>query len=115
MQVKWDFQLEKDYEENLQSSIQSILAKEKRDLGIFLSYYFKREGAVAENVMLKGNPNFLTKSTGNLILEFDLVHFNACLAIHEEKKDQLKIDFKINQGVLELSGPNWPERDGEEL
>jgi hypothetical protein len=110
MQEKWTFKFD---EEN----IENLLSKEARDLGIFLSYYFKKEGAVAEKVSLKGQVEFQTKVSGNLVLEFDLVHFNACLAIHEQKRDQIKVNFLIDEINRELTliGPFWPERDGDEI
>jgi hypothetical protein len=110
MQEKWTFKFD---EEN----IENLLSKEARDLGIFLSYYFKKEGAVAEKVSLKGQVEFQTKVSGNLVLEFDLVHFNACLAIHEQKRDQIKVNFLIDEINREMTliGPFWPERDGDEI
>ena len=110
MQEKWTFKFE---EENLEG----LLNKEEKDLGIFLSYYFKSEGAVAEKVRLRGKAEYLTDFSGNLILEFDLVHFNACLAIHEQKREKMKVDFIIEKGInqLTLIGPYWPERGIDEI
>ncbi|MEN2282081.1 hypothetical protein AAGF08_08075 [Algoriphagus sp. SE2] len=110
MQEKWTFKFE---EENLEE----VLKNEEKDLGIFLSYYFKREGAIAEKVSLKGQTNYETDFSGSLILEFDLIHFNACLAIHEQKREEMKVDFMIDKRKkqLILIGPNWPERGVDEI
>jgi len=110
MQEKWSFKFE---EEN----IEEFLKKEERDLGIFLSYYFKQEGAIVEKVILKDQVEFLTNVSGNLVLEFDLVHFNACLAINEQKREQIKVDFVIDKKAnqLTLIGPYWPERGVDEI
>ncbi|WP_296705790.1 hypothetical protein [Algoriphagus sp.] len=110
MQEKWIFKFK---EENLEE----LLNKEEKDLGIFLSYYFKREGAVAEKVRLKRQAEYLTDFSGNLILEFDLVHFNACLAIHSQKREEMKVEFIIDktQNQLTLIGPYWPERGNDEI
>ena len=110
MQEKWTFKFE-------EGNLEDLLKKEEKDLGIFLSYYFKREGAIAEKVKLKDQAEFLTDVSGNLILEFDLVHFNACLAINEQKREQIKVDFLIDKRTnqLTLIGPYWPERGVDEI
>lgn len=110
MQEKWTFKFENE-------KIEDLLKKEEKDLGIFLSYYFKREGAIAEKVKLKDPVEFLTDVSGNLVLEFDLVHFNACLAIHEQKREQIKVDFLIDKRNIQLTliGPYWPERGIDEI
>lgn len=93
------------------------LEKEQKELGIFLSYYFKKEGALTEKVRLKGEPEFTDALSGKLVLDFDLVHFNACLAIHEQKRDELNLTFEIDQTneKLKLVGPYWPERGMDEI
>lgn len=110
MQEKWTFK----YEEG---NLAELLNKEEKDLGIFLSYYFKREGAIAEKVSLKGNAEYLTDFSGSLILEFDLVHFNACLDIDEQQREEMKVDFFIDKrnNQLILTGPSWPERGVDEI
>lgn len=110
MQEKWTFKFE-------EGNLEDLLKKEEKDLGIFLSYYFKREGAIAEKVKLKDQAEFLTDVSGNLILEFDLVHFNACLAINEQKREQIKVDFLIDKITKQLTliGPYWPERGVDEI
>ncbi len=110
MQEKWTFKFD-------EGNIEDLLKKEEKELGILLSYYFKREGAIAEKVSLKGQADYQTKVSGNLVLEFDLVHFNACLDIHEQKREQMKVDFLIDEinSELTLIGPFWPERDEGEI
>ncbi len=95
--------------------IKQVLAENKKDLGIFLSYYFKKEGALAEHVNLGSDIIFQGHNSGSFTLSFDLVHFNACLAIHEQKRDQMNINFKIEDGRLDLTGPYWPERGMDEI
>lgn len=110
MQEKWSFNFEGE-------NIEELLKDKAKDLGIFLTYYFKREGAIAEKVSLKGYPEYSTDVSGNLILEFDLVHFNACLDINEQKREQMKIDFNIDKlsNQLTLIGPYWPERGVDDI
>ncbi|MCE7057367.1 hypothetical protein LZF95_21985 [Algoriphagus sp. AGSA1] len=95
--------------------IKQVLVESKMDLGIFLSYYFKKEGALAENVSLDSEISMKDHNSGSFTLAFDLVHFNACLAIHEQKRDQININFKIEDNGLILTGPYWPERGMDEI
>jgi hypothetical protein len=115
MQETWTF----DFPETSSASEQlgKILEESSKELGIFLSYYYKREGAIAENVGQKGSPSFTTPSSGTLTLDFDLVHFNACLAINEQKREEMEIYFEIHEGArkLTLKGPYWPEREMDEI
>jgi hypothetical protein len=52
-----------------------------------------------------------------MILNFDLVHFNACLAIHEQAREEMKITFEIDQEheKLKLIGAYWPSREMDEI
>lgn len=116
MQETWLFKIEQNHS-SLENLIQDVLEKERKDLGIFLSYYFKREGAVTENVALRGEIDFTSELQGNFILDFDLVHFNACLNIHDTKRDEIKVDFElsIDMKELKLIGPYFPERGMDEI
>lgn len=95
--------------------LKQVLKENQKDLGIFLSYYFKKEGALAEKVDLASQINFKDEISGNFKLEFDLVHFNACLAIHDQKRDQMIINFEIVGDKLNLKGPYWPEREMDDI
>ena len=115
MQETWTFPFPKtDFPEN---QLKEILHEKEKELGIFLSYYFKKEGAVAEKVKLKAEPEFNSNTAGNLTLTFDLVHFNACLAIYDQARDEMKMTFEIdvaNQKV-KLIGAYWPSREMDEI
>ena len=82
-----------------------------------LSYYFKKEGAITEKVKLKGEILFAESTKGKLTLDFNLVHFNACLNIHEQKRDEMPIQFEFDPLFqnLTLIGPYWPEREKDEI
>ncbi|WP_245579254.1 hypothetical protein [Algoriphagus mannitolivorans] len=82
MQETWTFEFPKS--QQTEEGLLQLLQIHQKELGIFLSYYYKKEGAVAENVALRGNPEFESNISGRMVLEFDLVHFNACLAIHDQ-------------------------------
>ena len=115
MQETWTFDLPRpDFPSE---ELKPFLQEKLRELGIFLSYYYKSEGAVAEQVQIKGDPQFQTERAGKLLLEFDLVHFNACLAIHEQKRESMELDFDLDpeQKQLRLRGPFWPSREMDEL
>lgn len=115
MQETWTFDLPKSQQN--EAGLIDLLQTEVKELGIFLSYYFKKEGAVAEKVNLKGKPEFESKFKGNFILEFDLVHFNACLAIHEQAREEMKIRFEIDEAdqKVKLIGAYWPSREMDEI
>jgi hypothetical protein len=115
MQEIWSFDFPKTA--SIPEQLVRKLEDEERELGIFLSYYYKKEGAVAEKVKLKGKPEFKDELSGKLVLDFDLVHFNACLAIHEQKRGEIEITFEIDpvSEKLKLSGPYWPERGMDEI
>jgi hypothetical protein len=118
MQETWKFDISiSNLENKLEHLIQEALLKNQRDMGIFLSYYYKKEGAVTENVKLIGSINFFGEFNGDFIVDFDLIHFNACLSIHEQKKEKMKIQFEIDRDSkqLILTGPYWPEREMDEI
>ncbi|MEB2774148.1 hypothetical protein SYJ56_02460 [Algoriphagus sp. D3-2-R+10] len=114
MQETWILSLPKS-DQSISDQIQQVLTDNQKELGIYLSYYFKKDGALAEKVDLGSTINFNDQSSGNFELEFDLVHFNACLAIHEQKRDHIKITFEIEDNKLNLKGPYWPERGMDEI
>ena len=88
MQETWILTLPKSKKPRAEE-IKQVLTENEKDLGIFLSYYFKKEGALAEQV--------------------------NCLAIHEQKRDRIKITFEIEDDKLNLKGPYWPEREMDEI
>ena len=97
--------------------LSKILIKKKQELDIFLSYYFKKNGAVTENSTLKSEPLFTSATTGTLVLEFDLIYFNACIGIHDNVRDKLELNFKIDSQnqKLKLIVPSLPEREMDEI
>jgi hypothetical protein len=97
--------------------LQEVIDRNGREMGIYLSYYFRKEGAVAENIRLVPPTSDLTKRTGSISVSFQLVHFNACLNIHDTNLEQMVLSYEIskNGNELTLVGPNWPEREPDEL
>ncbi|MFL0684402.1 hypothetical protein CLV31_107202 [Algoriphagus aquaeductus] len=115
MQETWTFDFSPT--SNTKEELEELLAEKEQELGIFLSYYYKKEGAVTEKVKLKSDPEFESITTGSMVLDFELVHFNACLAIHEQAREEMKIKFEIDghSQKLILTGPYWPERGMDEI
>ena len=114
MQETWNFILTNSDKYNL-DELKQVLKENQKELGIFLSYYFKKEGALAEKVDLASEISFKDENSGDFELEFDLIHYNACLAIHDQKRDSMKITFEIEEDKLHLKGPYWPERGMDEI
>lgn len=116
MQENWTFEIGKESLDN-EMEIIGFLESREKELGIFLSFYFKKDGAVAENVSVINVLLLNDNRSGNLTLAFDVVYFNACLAIHEQEKENMKVNFQIDQENLQLKliGPSWPEREMDEI
>jgi hypothetical protein len=115
MQESWTFDFPKT--DSLEDELKAILEEKEKELGIFLSYYFKKDGAVAEKVKLKDTPEFSSPTSGKLTLDFDLVYFNACLAIHEQARDEMKMTFEIDETTqkIKFTGAYWPSREMDEI
>lgn len=119
MQEKWEFKLDNAevLEKNqLYDVLTRTLETGTKELGIFLSYYYRSEGAVVENVRLKPNTK-LDESSGKFKVSFDLVHFNACLNIHDEGKEEMELSYSFipDEQRLVLTGPYWPEREPDDI
>jgi len=97
--------------------IMTLMEENEKEMGIFLSYYYKKEGAVTEKVKLQSIPHFKEKLKGKFLVSFDLVHYNACLNIHEQGRDQMELGFEFDESLtsLHLTGPYWPEREMDEI
>ena len=118
MQESWEFSVPLHLQtKDLEELLISLLVENEKELGIFLSYYFKKEGAVAEKVQLETPPQFKEKFNGNIWVSFDLVYFNACLNIHEQNRDKIELGFEFSEDLsyLKLIGPYWPEREMDEI
>ena len=114
MQETWSLTIPSSEKLNSEG-LKQVLKENQKELAIFLSYYFKNEGAHTEKVDLASEINFNDDTSGDFEMEFDLIHYNACLAINDQKRDQMKITFKIENDKLNLKGPFWPEREMDEI
>lgn len=118
MQETWKLAISPSIQKkDIELMVQELLLENQKEMGIFLSYYYKKEGAVVENVELNGPIIFSKEYSGYFIVDFELIHFNACLNIHEQNKDKMKVQFEVDQDSNELIliGPYWPEREMDEI
>ena len=94
-----------------------LIQTQQRDLGIFLSYYYKRQGAVVEKVQLTTAPQLDSQNSGTLCLGFELVYFNACQDLHETQAEEMKLSFQFDAAkkTLNLLGAYWPSREPDEI
>ena len=118
MQETWRFEIgPKNISLSDGELVSELLRENKQDLGIFLSYYFRKQGAVAEDPRVLTTIQSTAPNIGHFELAFRLVYFNACLNIHELESDKMHITFKIDREarILEVTGPNWPEREMDEI
>ena len=96
--------------------LERVLLEEQTSLGIILSYYYKEQGGLVENVLLADKIHFETP-TGTFRVSFKVVHFNACWDIHGTNDESMLLAFKLNDHPkrLKLYGPSWPEREQNEI
>jgi len=115
MQESWTFDFPFD---GLTSEAWTWLVQtQQRELGIFLSYYYKRQGAVVEKVQLKTPPQLDSQNSGTLYLSFELVYFNACQDLHETQSEEMKLSYQFDadKKTLNLLGAYWPSREPDEI
>ncbi|MDN3670784.1 hypothetical protein QWY93_15795 [Echinicola jeungdonensis] len=121
MQETWKFHIKKlgpeASKKEWKSAICQSLKEEQKELGIFLSYFFRPDGAVVEEVELAGNIHFETPTSGNFKVKFRLIFYNACLNIHEKEKDKLTLSFTVDpeKNQITLISPYVPERGMDDI
>ncbi|WP_373521921.1 hypothetical protein [Aquiflexum sp.] len=118
MHETWKFDIStSDDDRSLKDVMKELLLENQKDMGIFLSYYYKKDGAITEGVQLYGPINFVKEYSGDFLVDFELIFYNACLNIHEQNKEKMKIQFEIDLDSKELIliGPYWPEREMDEI
>lgn len=98
------------------AAIMRLLEQNQTAMGIFLSYYYRKEGGLVEDVKTN-HIGFTSPISGVLSLSYKVVYFNACLDIHSNETESMPIHFTLNlaQNKLELTGPRWPEREPDEI
>lgn len=104
-------------EEIFRQSICDLLDRYKKDIGIFLSYYYLAGGELVEDVKLDSGINLTSPTSGYFTVSFQAVHFNACLDIHHINRDKmvLQVEWLSARNSVKLTGPFWPEREPDEI
>ena len=115
MQESWNFELPNST--TLQDGLEAVMLLKQIELGIFLSYYYKKGGAVVEKVSQASELRFTSPLSGTLRVTFDLVYFNACKDIHQQERGEMELQVNWDGGKrnLRLQGEYWPTRDGDEI
>jgi hypothetical protein len=115
MQESWSFELPKCT--TLPEGLEVVMQLKQIELGIFLSYYYKKGGAVVENVSQASETKFTSPISGSLTVAFDLIYFNACRDIHQQERGEMDLQVTWDEGkrILRLQGEYWPTRDGDEI
>ena len=98
MQESWTFEFR--HTTVSQVSLEELFQAQQRELGIFLSYTYK--GAVVEQVRLLGCNSPKDGCSGTLKVAYSLVHFNACLDIHQQQDAKMTLEFSLDVIKKEL-------------
>lgn len=98
MQESWTFEF--PHTNVSQVSLEELFQAQQRELGIFLSYAFK--GAVVEQVRLVGCNSSKDGRSGTLQVAYTLIHFNACLDIHQQQEAKMTLEFSLDVTKKEL-------------
>ena len=115
MQESWSFELPNC--PTLPEGLEAVLQLKQIELGIFLSYYYKKGEAVVENVSQASETKFTSPLSAALTVAFDLIYFNACRDIHQQERGEMELQVIWDEGkkILRLQGEYWPTRDGDEI
>jgi hypothetical protein len=118
MQEKWVFESESIKKvKEFKPALLHVLHNHMNELEIFLSQYTKPDGAIAENVQFLAPEELTNAQSGFFSLGYNKVFFNACLNINESDLDRIKLKYHFNadEGQLILTGPDFPEREPDEI
>lgn len=121
MRHSWEFDLSEEIDAvdslSMADLVTSVFQRKKVELGIFLSYYYKGNGGIVEEVELSDVVDQSSPTAGKLKLSFKVVYFNACWNIHGDDTDHMDVNFEWDpEGkILKLIGPFWPEREPDEI
>ena len=115
MQESWTFDF--PFERPTSEAWSWLIQTQQRELGIFLSYSYKRQGAVVEKVRLGTAPQQDSPDSGTLSLGFELVYFNACQDLHETQAEEMNLSYQFDAAkkTLNLLGAYWPSREPDEI
>jgi hypothetical protein len=118
MQESWEFDFKPSDGQPITVGLGDLIEKKSKEVGIYLSYYYRGEGGLVEQVALKDDMVFKSPTTGSLKVNFYVIYYNACLNIHsEDNKDEMTLHFEIdtNREKVKFTGPHWPQREPDEI
>ena len=115
MQESWNFELPNCT--TLPEGLEAVMQLKQIELGIFLSYYYKKGGAVVEKISQASETQFTSPVSVTLRVAFDLIYFNACQDMNKQERGEmeLQINWDEEKRILRLQGEYWPTRDGDEI
>ncbi len=118
MQETWEFDFQPSNGLPVDAALKEIMEKKSKEVGIYLSYYYRPEGGLVEQVKQQGDIEFTGPAAGSLKVSFYVIYYNACLNIHsEDNRDEMTLRFEIDpaQQKIRFTGPHWPQREPDEL
>jgi len=121
MQEFWEFDIDQPLDNPSDPSyaqiIRELVEQKARDMGIYLSYYYKGEGGLVEKVEWADGLHLENPLVGSFKVSYDIVYFNACLDINSASRNEMRISFVLDEArrKLKLNGPYWPERGLDEI
>ena len=117
MQESWEFDFNPSDDLPVAVWLGALIEKRAKEVGIYLSYYYRGEGGLVEQVSLE-DVVVESPTTGSLKVNFYVIYYNACLNIHsEDNKDKMTLHFEIepNRKTVKFTGPYWPQREPDGL
>ncbi|MCH7400253.1 hypothetical protein ACFOUP_07175 [Belliella kenyensis] len=116
MQEVWTFGIDpKEEFKTNEDLIKKQVELNQKELGIMLSYYYKSQGAVVEQVKFISTMASMEDNTAKVMLGFAVIHFNACLNIHDQKQERIEIQVKVVENEITFIGPEIMERGMDEI
>jgi hypothetical protein len=86
-----------------------------RELRIHLSYHFRKDGFIVENVELSKVEYNESNGCGWLFINYDQVYFNSCLNINDMNQESIQLKFVWNSEIISIYPPVIFERDCDEI
>ncbi|WP_200978811.1 hypothetical protein [Echinicola sp. 20G] len=116
MQESWKFKLT-NVHSGPKDLIRETIHNEQKEWNIFISLYAKLDGAIAEDISLEETKSLDTDFSGTVTIVFKKIYYNACLNIHEQDKDKIKLDYHMDteKGEIMFTGPLVPERGMDDI
>src|SRR5690606_41459225 len=99
MQEIWEFDMPTAELQSPEDRLRELLESKSKEIGIYLSYYYRPEGGIVEQVRLKEDILINTPTTGRITVDFFVIYYNACLNINStDIIDQMYLTFENNLG-----------------